>query len=257
METPLQKRLKFQNQVAPYWAHLAGQKRQPHQEKETQNAMHKPSSFYIPHFEPGEVKIETETGPPKGNQTPPEVTQNSVEETHSLNKTPAEEVHISNGRYRKFGSVSTEIEFLRAARIQAIAEIKKSIFANSNGPCDAEAEESATPSVLESNARNMEGLMPNVFQEKSKECRIEVITIDSDEEEMSNNKSFPVKNSAGSYGKFVAENLLKMLKDKEQLKNGDCGTNMNNYKSREVAADVPSMSTLCKDRTHDQDSKVS
>jgi hypothetical protein len=40
---------------------------------------------------------------------------------------------------------------------------------------------------------------------------------------MSNNKSLPVKNPADCYGKFVAEKLLKMLKEKDLLKNGKYG----------------------------------
>lgn len=187
------------------------------------------------------LKFQNQIDPPKDNETPLELTQTSIEVIHTPNKPLTEEVYIPKESFWKFGSVARDIECLRVARMRSITEIQKSIIAHSNGPFDAQAEECATRSTLESNARSVEGLMSKNFPDEGKERRIEVITIDSDDEEdggMSNDKSLLVTNPVGSYGKLLAENLLKKLKEDERLKNGNCGISMNNCKGKEVAATV-------------------
>ncbi|KAJ4820237.1 DNA repair/recombination protein [Rhynchospora pubera] len=237
MGTPQKRRLKFQNQVAPHWAHLAKQKRQPDQEMETRDAANKCS-----------LQSRIETFQLKDDQTPTKATQ-------TPNKAPIEEVHISKENYMKFGSITREIESLRAARMQSIAEIQNSIAANSNKSCHAQAEESVSGTVPESDAKNSEGLMFDINLDKEKEHKIEVITINSDEEGgdgISNNKSCMFIKPAGSYGKLLAETILKKFKELNQLKkNGNYGTSKKNYQGKEVAAVASSIMSPCEDRAKD------
>ncbi|KAJ3702736.1 hypothetical protein LUZ61_006441 [Rhynchospora tenuis] len=241
MRTPQKRRLKFQNQVAPHWAYQAEQKRQTDQEKETRDAANDRS-----------LQSRIETFQLKDDQTPTKAIQ-------TPNKAPIEEVHISKENYMKFGSITREIESLRAARMRSISEIQNSIAANSNKSCHVQAEESVSGTAPERNARNSESLMFDINLDKEKEHKIEVITIDSDEEGddgISDNKSCMFTKPAGSYGKLLAETILKKFKELEQSKkNGNHGINKKNYQGKEVAADASSIMSPCEDRAKDTHTK--
>lgn len=173
-----------------------------------------------------------------------------------MQQTNPNKTHISEETYFKLAKVARGIKFLRAARMRSIAEAQKSNITHSKGPCDAQAKESATVTALQSNARTVEGSVGDIFANEGKKRRVEVITIDSDEE--GSNDCLPVKNLAGSYGKLWAENSLKEFKEQHLLKeNGNSGTSTNNYKGKEVAVDVSPMTTPCEHRSHDTNTNVS